>query len=65
MEKVSKKMKNKLVKGKPFLNDFHKKSTKKALKANEYFRTLSLSWKDMNDQAKRVQPNGKHMQREY
>ena len=52
MEKLP--AKRKLVKGIPFLNDFHKRNTEKALKANEYFRTFSLSWKNMNYQAKRV-----------
>jgi len=51
MEKTSKKVKNKLVKGKPFLNDFHKKNTEKALKSNESAKKHPHSWQFMKDQS--------------
>ena len=62
---MKKKTNSKIIKGEPFLNDFHEKHVEKALKENEYFQTRSYSWKDMNDQAKRLQPNGNHMKRKY
>ena len=63
--KKEKETKSKLVKGKPFLNDFHRKYVETALKENDYFQTRSYSWKDMNNQAKWLQPNGNHMKRKY
>ena len=44
-------MANKLVKGKPFLNDFHKKSIEESKKAVESYRKRSHSWKEMKEQA--------------
>jgi len=47
-------MKNKLVKGKPFLNEFHKRNTEKALKSNESTKKRPHSWQFMKDQADRL-----------
>ena len=44
-------MANKLVKGKPFLNDFHKKSIKEATEAVKSYQKNSHSWKEMKEQA--------------
>ena len=44
-------MANKIVKGKPFLNDFHKKSIMESKKAAESYRKRSHSWKEMKEQA--------------
>jgi len=45
------KPKNKIVKGKPYLNKFHEEHTKKALEAVKSNQNRSRSWEFMKEQA--------------
>lgn len=58
-------MKNKITKGKEFLNKFHEEYTRKALESVKLTRNKNRTWEYMNEQAKMLQPNGKHLKREY